>query len=546
MTILLRQKPLPQVVRQIVQRDNGALFDPSDLSTLFQDAAGTIPVTAVEQPVGLVLDKSQGLMLGPELVVNGDFSNGSTGWSLGTGWSVPALSAVFTGVTAGELRQNILTVGRMYKIEFDVAVNAQYIGLLSGSLTPQTIITTSGHKTLYLTATSSVFSVYAGKNANIVLDNISVRELYGYHATQSITASRPTLSARYNLLTKTEDFSNSAWAKEFGGVGSTPVVTQNYATAPDGTMTATRIVYALNGGTATADYSRVYQPVTLSANTQTVLGVWLKSASSQTKNIVISMAGEYPKVVSVGTDWAFIPNAMIRADTNYSLRIELRGAFGTSDSADILIWHPDLRIGTTPGPYQRVNTSTDYDTDERYFPKYLRFDGVDDYLNLPYMGLYANGSASVVAGVYLRPKAITQYIIGETTSTASSSRYGPLVIISDSPLLTTLIRSDSSVEFINSTNISDTLQPLPSVTSVVDAGNSISMRTNGVLVSTANYSRTSTLTANTTAVGALAQSTALFFAQMNLYSLIITKSALSDAQRIKCERYAASKAGVQL
>jgi hypothetical protein len=38
--------------------ENGAWYDPSDLSTLYQDAAGTIPVTATGQPVGLVLDKS--------------------------------------------------------------------------------------------------------------------------------------------------------------------------------------------------------------------------------------------------------------------------------------------------------------------------------------------------------------------------------------------------------------------------------------------------------------------------------------------------------
>ena len=36
----------------------GFWFDPSDLSTLFQDAAGTIPVTADGDPVGLMLDKS--------------------------------------------------------------------------------------------------------------------------------------------------------------------------------------------------------------------------------------------------------------------------------------------------------------------------------------------------------------------------------------------------------------------------------------------------------------------------------------------------------
>lgn len=38
--------------------EQGAWFDPSDLSTLYQDAAGTTPVTAVEQPVGRMLDKS--------------------------------------------------------------------------------------------------------------------------------------------------------------------------------------------------------------------------------------------------------------------------------------------------------------------------------------------------------------------------------------------------------------------------------------------------------------------------------------------------------
>ena len=46
------------IVRAIISENNGAWFDPSDLSTLYQDAAGTIPVTAVEQPVGKMLDKS--------------------------------------------------------------------------------------------------------------------------------------------------------------------------------------------------------------------------------------------------------------------------------------------------------------------------------------------------------------------------------------------------------------------------------------------------------------------------------------------------------
>lgn len=38
--------------------EQGALYDSSDFSTMFQDSAGTTPVTAVGQPVGLLKDKS--------------------------------------------------------------------------------------------------------------------------------------------------------------------------------------------------------------------------------------------------------------------------------------------------------------------------------------------------------------------------------------------------------------------------------------------------------------------------------------------------------
>lgn len=38
--------------------EQGFAYDPNDLSTLYQDAAGTIPVTVAGQPVGLMRDKS--------------------------------------------------------------------------------------------------------------------------------------------------------------------------------------------------------------------------------------------------------------------------------------------------------------------------------------------------------------------------------------------------------------------------------------------------------------------------------------------------------
>src|SRR5688500_2559990 len=38
--------------------EQGAWYDPSDFSTMFQDSAGTTPVTAAGQPVGKINDKS--------------------------------------------------------------------------------------------------------------------------------------------------------------------------------------------------------------------------------------------------------------------------------------------------------------------------------------------------------------------------------------------------------------------------------------------------------------------------------------------------------
>ena len=60
--------------------EEGAWYDPSDMSTMYQDAAGTTPVTASGQPVGLILDKSKGGLSATELVTNGSFDN-AAGWT---------------------------------------------------------------------------------------------------------------------------------------------------------------------------------------------------------------------------------------------------------------------------------------------------------------------------------------------------------------------------------------------------------------------------------------------------------------------------------
>ena len=47
-----------EILKLFANGEQGFWYDPNDLSTMYQDAAGTIPVTAAGQPVGLIKDKS--------------------------------------------------------------------------------------------------------------------------------------------------------------------------------------------------------------------------------------------------------------------------------------------------------------------------------------------------------------------------------------------------------------------------------------------------------------------------------------------------------
>lgn len=47
-----------EILKLFANGEQGFFYDPNDLSTMFQDAAGTVPVTATGQPVGLIRDKS--------------------------------------------------------------------------------------------------------------------------------------------------------------------------------------------------------------------------------------------------------------------------------------------------------------------------------------------------------------------------------------------------------------------------------------------------------------------------------------------------------
>ncbi|MHA3117252.1 hypothetical protein E0H86_07150 [Acinetobacter sp. ANC 4635] len=183
-----------------------------DYSILFQDAAGTTALTGAGQTLGLVLDKSKGLVLGGELSVNGDFStNDFTGWTHPD--TAPAVTSVanqqvtmtVTSTALARLRQAVTVPAGYYKISLDVK---------SITGTPQAALaignTTSGDATYYnQTLTSAktysfilyiqsgtlglAFTAGSSVGGSITMDNISIKSLSGNHSYQTASSMRPLL-----------------------------------------------------------------------------------------------------------------------------------------------------------------------------------------------------------------------------------------------------------------------------------------------------------------------------------------------------------------
>jgi hypothetical protein len=195
------------------RRNNAALwYVPPNLRGVYQDSAGTI-AAQVDAPVGLVLDQQYGAgNLGPELVVNGDFNQGLTSWSSGVDWSVINGVAVKNASVNNALQQvspGTYMRGKTYVLSMQVSdffSGAFYFGFLGGTHAFSPVYTTNGTFTVILSPAVDNSFFYLGVNPSTALsvDNISVREVLGFSASQATTANKPILRrGLVNLLLNT-------------------------------------------------------------------------------------------------------------------------------------------------------------------------------------------------------------------------------------------------------------------------------------------------------------------------------------------------------
>ncbi|MFA5996288.1 MAG: LamG-like jellyroll fold domain-containing protein [Candidatus Paceibacterota bacterium] len=152
---------------------------------------------------------------------------------------------------------------------------------------------------------------------------------------------------------------NTTGAAFSAGTGSSPTITSNSSTAPDGTLTATRVQMALNGGSTTNDRSGILFTIPNEGAGTVISSVWLKANSGSPTiqfRSALSVAG-----ITLTNTWQryAVPGTITVSE---SLYIWLRGAQGTSDSADISVWHPQVETTTTgqsnqnPSEYVSIGT----------------------------------------------------------------------------------------------------------------------------------------------------------------------------------------------
>ena len=154
-------------------------------------------------------------------------------------------------------------------------------------------------------------------------------------------------SQRTNLITQSSNL--SLLSKVSVGTASAPVTTANYATSPDGTMNATRVVFDLNGGSGR---SILRQAIPLGSDYY--FSIYVKSTDGTDQKVMWHDGGEQI-TTTVTNEWQRITYDA-RSGVTYA-GIALNANSGV-DTSDILVWGFQVEIGSYPTSYIPTSGTT--------------------------------------------------------------------------------------------------------------------------------------------------------------------------------------------
>ena len=268
-------------------------------------------------------------------------------WTLGSDWIFGDGKATYGGNSNGNAltQSNLFTVSGRYRVKFtisDIASGQGRIYMSNASLSEVYLGLTYVNNQSYsfdFDATATNDLVIRGYNSgggqSFSISNITVQQIET--DTPRIDFTNDTKGylllepSRTNLITYSEDLTDSSWAKQSGGTGTAPIVTSNNTISPDGTQNADKVVFDKGTGTTTSDLSILSASFTSQSNTASF---YVKADSSQ--RIVVRNSNSFVGY-DIGTDWTRIE----KTDTGGSIQIGLRDGYGVADvpnTATVYLW----------------------------------------------------------------------------------------------------------------------------------------------------------------------------------------------------------------
>ena len=222
-----------------------------------------------------------------ELVVNGNFSDGTNSWTPNTNATLSIdngkLKVAISGAASGYPSQNITTVvGRKYKITADAFIGtATKVSLYSAAFGFNDLTTDGSYNfTFTATSTSTQIRLYVyGNESYGFWDNVSVKEIQTDVPRIDFTDDTTGHLLLEPQSTNTATYSNDFTQGDVFNGSSDPslnssVLTSEQGVAPDGTNTAQKLTDNNDGGTGTIGLS--YFSVNLTSGQQSTVSIFVK------------------------------------------------------------------------------------------------------------------------------------------------------------------------------------------------------------------------------------------------------------------------------
>lgn len=175
--------------------------------------------------------------------------------------------------------------------------------------------------------------------------------------------------ARTNIVIRAEEFENAAWSKTGGGGATPPVVTANQGIAPDGSLTADKVVFV---APAPGDTSSIAQGGITTVNATNYGGsFYVKAFAAADVGKIMGfrhVAGASYLLVTLISDWQRVPRISTSIATTSDFEISLRPDQGTSTgTVTVLLWGADLELGFVTSYTKTIASSVARATDSLYW-----------------------------------------------------------------------------------------------------------------------------------------------------------------------------------